>query len=180
MVLHYHFFNRSSRGFLHKILDFLRFCKKLNFLLHQPTYILRSQYCTSIKAPNKKLWLRILVRQPCLHGQAVKTSPSHGENWGSSPHGGAELSSNGLRVFCFWEMRFNIKHGGSFSPAMRIQRYYSMIALDSSKNRQVKVKVVPFPSSLSTEMLSPITSIISLAMDRPRPEPMPECALSTL
>ena len=23
-----------------------------------------------------------------LHGQAVKTSPSHGENWGSSPHGG--------------------------------------------------------------------------------------------
>ena len=24
-----------------------------------------------------------------LHGQAVKTSPSHGENWGSSPHGGA-------------------------------------------------------------------------------------------
>ena len=25
----------------------------------------------------------------CLHGQAVKTSPSHGENWGSSPHGGA-------------------------------------------------------------------------------------------
>ena len=90
MVLHYHFFNRSSRGFLHKILDFLRFCKKLNFLLHQPTYILRSQYCTSIKAPNKKLWLRILVRQPCLHGQAVKTSPSHGENWGSSPHGAAK------------------------------------------------------------------------------------------
>ena len=26
-----------------------------------------------------------------LHGQAVKTSPSHGENWGSSPHGGTNI-----------------------------------------------------------------------------------------
>ena len=28
----------------------------------------------------------------CRHGQAVKTSPSHGENRGSSPRGGAEKS----------------------------------------------------------------------------------------
>ena len=31
-----------------------------------------------------------------LHGQAVKTSPSHGENWGSSPHGGA-ISAHRMR-----------------------------------------------------------------------------------
>ena len=36
----------------------------------------------------------------CLHGQAVKTSPSHGENWGSSPHGGAiALQSKDWSVF---------------------------------------------------------------------------------
>ena len=29
----------------------------------------------------------------CLHGQAVKTSPSHGENWGSSPHGGVKATA---------------------------------------------------------------------------------------
>ena len=37
-----------------------------------------------------------------LHGQAVKTSPSHGENWGSSPHGGTNIvhASHG-RFFLF-------------------------------------------------------------------------------
>ena len=37
----------------------------------------------------------------CLHGQAVKTSPSHGENWGSSPHGGAKRFSRKTGAFFF-------------------------------------------------------------------------------
>ena len=39
----------------------------------------------------------------CRHGQAVKTSPSHGENRGSSPRGGAKalktLSFQGFSLF---------------------------------------------------------------------------------
>ena len=39
-----------------------------------------------------------------LHGQAVKTSPSHGENWGSSPHGGASIvHANAWTIFLCME-----------------------------------------------------------------------------
>ena len=46
----------------------------------------------------------IIIQQFRLwpHGQAVKTSPSHGENWGSIPHGATKKTRNRyflLRVF---------------------------------------------------------------------------------
>ena len=39
----------------------------------------------------------------CPHGQAVKTSPSHGGIWGSIPHGGTKKST---RIECFFIFHF--------------------------------------------------------------------------
>ena len=45
---------------------------------------------------------------------------------------------------------------------------------------RVKLKTLPLPGSLCTRMVSPMAWRISLAMDRPRPEPELPCDLSTL
>ena len=54
------------------------------------------------------------------------------------------------------------------------------IVLRPYARRRVKEKALPLPGWLSTHIFSPISSIISLAMDKPNPEPSPEWALSTL
>ena len=38
----------------------------------------------------------------CPHGQAVKTSPSHGGIWGSIPHGGTKNLHNLVQVFTYY------------------------------------------------------------------------------
>ena len=38
----------------------------------------------------------------CPHGQAVKTSPSHGGIWGSIPHGGTKNLHNFVQVFTYY------------------------------------------------------------------------------
>ena len=56
----------------------------------------------------------------------------------------------------------------------------SLFAGTSAARCSVKVKVVPLPASLSAQIFSPISDMISLAMDSPSPVPPPLCAFSTL
>ena len=43
----------------------------------------------------------IIKDSKCPHGQAVKTSPSHGGIWGSIPHGGTTKTSPTRTCFYF-------------------------------------------------------------------------------
>ena len=45
----------------------------------------------------------IIKDSKCPHGQAVKTSPSHGGIWGSIPHGGTKKSYTNVWDF-FYQM----------------------------------------------------------------------------
>ena len=45
--------------------------------------------------------LESIIHSVCLHGQAVKTSPSHGGIWGSIPHGGTKYGAAFKPLFCF-------------------------------------------------------------------------------
>ena len=54
----------------------------------------------------------IFSAQKCLkskrpHGQAVKTSPSHGGIWGSIPHGGTKNLHNFVQVFTYYFLVLN-------------------------------------------------------------------------
>ena len=57
---------------------------------------------------------------------------------------------------------------------------FSIIIGGGAARFTVKQNSLPSPTLLVTQIFSPICSSISRAMDSPRPEPMPLCALSTL
>ena len=62
------------------------------------------------------------------HGQAVKTSPSHGGIWGSIPHGGTKNLHNLVQVFTFYFLVLN------YSPPWLITHFVCATLLPEPQN----------------------------------------------
>ena len=82
----------------------------------------------------------------------------------------------------------NRKKSGGFRPTRRSACFLSLLALPAGRTYgfwrfsicSVKEKALPLPGVLSTLMVSPMAVSTSLAMERPRPEPVLPWDLSTL
>ena len=75
----------------------------------------------------------IFSAQKCLkskrpHGQAVKTSPSHGGIWGSIPHGGTKNLHNLVQVFTYYFLVLN------YSPPWLIAHFVCATLLPEPQN----------------------------------------------
>ena len=71
-----------------------------------------------------------------LHGQAVKTSPSHGGIWGSIPHGGAKNNPNriiGWDYFC-------TPHGEKRTP-LALDKRGAQVAKQPGKSEMLAFQV---------------------------------------
>ena len=64
----------------------------------------------------------------CPHGQAVKTSPSHGGIWGSIPHGGTKNLHKLVQVFTYYFLVLN------YSPPWLIAHYVCATLLPEPQN----------------------------------------------
>ena len=62
-----------------------------------------------------------------LHGQAVKTSPSHGENWGSSPHGGTNIVHAMHRRFFLRCAGLQVKDGPLSNAGVQRERQHNFL-----------------------------------------------------
>ena len=85
-----------------------------------------------------------------LHGQAVKTSPSHGENWGSSPHGGANKvleDRSSPRTFSFLPAPAEAMYPGRAAP-VPVQ-----ISRNHGRNRPGNGRALPHSTKASAQGL---------------------------
>ena len=74
-------------------------CEFVHFVLISPLQTANAEF--GRLSPSTRALICFATK--CPHGQAVKTSPSHGGIWGSIPHGGTKKST---RIECFFIFHF--------------------------------------------------------------------------
>ena len=73
-------------------------CEFVHFVLISPLQTANTEF--GRLSPSTRALICFATK--CPHGQAVKTSPSHGGIWGSIPHGGTKNLHNLVQVFTYY------------------------------------------------------------------------------